>query len=66
LANGWYATMYDNAKGTIRMADVEGFCREIGSVYAHDIKRVQVDGAWVDVTHTPAQVKLRATVAAAF
>ena len=37
LANGWYATLADNAKGNTRMATVEGFVTETGSVYAHDI-----------------------------
>jgi len=38
LENGWYAIIADNLKGTIRMADVAGHYRELGSVYAHDIK----------------------------
>ena len=37
LANGWYATLVDNARGNARMANVEGYVTEIGSVYAHDI-----------------------------
>lgn len=81
LRNGWYATVADNAKGNIRMCDVEGICREIGSVYAHDIMRALLPAkfedalysrvlngtvasdAWVEVEHTPAQIKLRKTVA---
>ncbi len=68
LANGWYATMADNCRGTIRLADVEGLYREIGSVYSHDIVLAQVlsEGResldWIGVEHTPAQMKLRATV----
>lgn len=62
LACGWYATLVDNAKGNTRMADVEGWFREIGSVYAHDIVGALVDGKWVDVEHTPAQTKLRKQV----
>ena len=42
LRNGWYGTMADNAKGNVRMVDVEGLYREIGSVYAHDIATVRV------------------------
>lgn len=38
LECGWYAIIADNQKGTIRMADVAGHFRELGSVYAHDIK----------------------------
>jgi hypothetical protein len=74
LRCGWYATVADNAKGTIRMCDVEGVYREIGSVYAHDIMRAYqpqvIDprsggmGYWVAIEHTPAQEKLRQTVGA--
>jgi len=66
LRNGWYATVADNAKGNIRMCDVEGLYREIGSVYSHDIVRAQAPGSalFEDVEHTPAQLKLRHTVEA--
>lgn len=37
LKNGWNATIEDNLKGNIRMATVEGFVTEMGSVYTHDI-----------------------------
>ena len=37
LACGWQATLKDNAKGATRVAEVEGFYTEIGSVYTHDI-----------------------------
>lgn len=60
LRNGWYATMADNARGNIRMATVEGFETETGSVYSHDIMRVQLpDGSWQIVEHTPAQKKVK-------
>jgi len=59
LRNGWQADMADNAKGTIRMAKVYGDETEIGSVYAHDIVSVLVNGTWQPIEHTPAQVKLR-------
>lgn len=62
LRNGWFATIFDNAKGNIRMADVEGICREIGSVYSHDIICAEIDGKWQAVEHTPAQLKLRKMV----
>ncbi len=63
LRNGWEATMRDNARGNIRMAEVEGMYTEIGSVYAHDIFSAVDDvGAWQFVQHTPAQIKLRVTV----
>jgi hypothetical protein len=60
LRNGWYGTMYDNMKGNTRMAEVEGFETEIGSVYSHDIMEVLVDGYWVRVEHTPKQLECRA------
>ena len=59
LANGWFGTMADNRKGNTRLAEVEGIYRELGSVYSHDIVEVEVDGCFVPVEHTPAQVKLR-------
>ena len=65
LQNGWYATMMDNKRGNIRMAEVEGMYTEIGSVYAHDIATVKGPAdIWVVVEHTKAQIKLRATVEA--
>jgi len=71
LRNGWYGTMADNARGNIRMVDVEGICREIGSVYSHDIVRAYITTgddnatclAIVQLEHTPAQLKLRTTLA---
>lgn len=62
LRNGWYGTMMDNAKGNIRMVDVEGIYRETGSVYSHDIVTVKVDDQWVGIEHTPAQIKLKKLV----
>jgi hypothetical protein len=59
LRCGWEADMADNARGTIRMCKVYGHETEIGSVYAHDIMSVQVNGTWQPVEHTPAQSKLR-------
>lgn len=38
LNNGWFATIEDNKKGSIRMATVEGLYTEMGSIYAADIK----------------------------
>jgi len=59
LQCGWYATMEDNKKGNIRMATVEGIYTEMGSVYAHDIVSVQVDGQWVSVEHNDKQKKCK-------
>ena len=66
LRNGWFGTVADNARGNIRMVDVEGIYREIGSVYSHDIFRAQYEGVWQEVEHTPAQLKLCETVKAFF
>lgn len=64
LRNGWFATIIDNAKGNTRLADVEGFCREMGSIYSHDIACAIIDGKAVAIEYTPAQVKLRKQTAA--
>lgn len=64
LANGWEATIEDNKKGNIRLATVYGFETEMGSVYSHDMTHyLNFAGEWERIEHTPAQVKLRATVA---
>ncbi len=56
LANGWEATMLDNAKGNIRYAEVEGYVTESGSIYAHDIVRVlNKEGEWELVELTDKQ-----------
>lgn len=62
LSNGWYATIQDNAKGNARLATVEGFVTETGSVYAHDIMEVNMADSWVTISHTPQQEKMRQTV----
>jgi len=62
LANGFYATLADNARGNTRMATVEGFVTETGSVYAHDIMEAQVSNSWVTVNHTPQQQQMRQAV----
>lgn len=62
LANLWQGTLKDNKKGNIRLAEVEGFYTETGSVYSHDIVSAQVNGKWVKVEHTAAQNKLRREV----
>lgn len=63
LRCGWYATMMDNLKGNIRLANVEGDFTEIGSIYAHDIILfIDKDNTPIEIEHTPAQHKLRDTV----
>ena len=67
LANGWYGTMKDNMRGDRRMAEVEGFFTEIGSVYSHDIVLAKApDGEWQGVEHTPKQLALKKQVDAIF
>ena len=66
LKNGWYATLKDNAKGNTRLAEVEGLYTETGSVYSHDIARALINGQWVEIKHTPAQMKLEKQVNAFF
>jgi hypothetical protein len=62
LRNGWYGTIADNARGNIRMARVEGFVTETGSVYSHDIVQFIEAGLPIMIEHTPAQLKLRKMV----
>ena len=66
LRNGWYGTIADNARGNIRIAEVEGFYTETGSVYSHDIALFypKDDVIPVQIEHTPAQIKLRDRVTA--
>jgi len=64
LRNGWFATIMDNRKGNVRLAEVEGIYKEIGSVYAHDIIVGIVNHEAHRIEHTPAQIKLRQTVGA--
>lgn len=59
LANGWYATIQDNRKGDTRIATVEGFVTETGSVYAHDIVKAVIGESWVKVEHTPKQMEMK-------
>lgn len=61
----WPATIADNARGNIRMAEVQGFYTETGSVYVWDIGRVvERGGVACDETIelTPNQIKARASV----
>lgn len=79
LRNGWFGTIQDNKKGSIRFAEVEGIYTELGSVYSHDIIVVIIndtiiidDGTTiinttkVIIEHTPTQLKLRQTLNTAF
>lgn len=64
MANGWFGTMKDNARGTTRIVEVEGYYTETGSVYSHDIQSVQVGDSWVVVEHTEKELQLKQQVEA--
>lgn len=54
----WLATVMDNmVRGQTRVCDVEGFEREMGSVYTTDMGSALVEGEWLPITFTPSQVK---------
>jgi hypothetical protein len=59
--------MMDNLKGNTRMIKTNGsevgMFDSTGSVYAYDIILVEVDGNWVEVTHTEKQLKLKNSLA---
>lgn len=59
--------MMDNLKGDTRLVDTKGsevgLFDEMGSVYSHDIVFAEVDGEWVEIEHTPKQLKLKQRVA---
>lgn len=57
LHNGWFGVMFDNKKGNIRMAEVDGFHKEIGSIYAWDISHAydQDSDQWVEIELTDKQ-----------
>lgn len=65
-SNGWFGTMMDNQKGNIRIAEVEGFFTETGSIYAHDIEAVEIDGQWYAIKHTEKQLALKRKVGGMF
>ena len=61
LRNGWFGIIMDNKKGNTRVVKVFGDFTEIGSVYSHDIIKMQSDeksNTWVDIQHTDKQLKL--------
>lgn len=51
LRNGWEAVLEDNKRGSIRMATVEGFYTEMGSIYAHDIAGYKDGDFWVKLPY---------------
>jgi len=64
LHNGWSGVMFDNKKGNIRMAEVNGFYKEIGSIYAWDISHAHdtESDTWVEIELTDKQKKDQAMV----
>lgn len=58
LKCGWDAIMMDNLKGNTRMAEVDGIVKEIGSIYAHDIAWVEIDGKIIEPELTEKQKDL--------
>jgi len=64
MRNGFSGTIADNLKGNIRTVAVRGsqfgLFDELGSVYSHDIISALVDGVWVDIEYTPAQLRCKA------
>jgi len=59
LANGWFGTMKDNMRGVTRLAEVEGYYTETGSIYSFNIVSVCVDGVWDAVQYTEKELKVR-------
>ncbi len=51
LRNGWQAVLEDNKRGSIRMATVEGFYTEMGSIYAHDIAGYKEGDFWIQLPY---------------
>jgi hypothetical protein len=64
-STGWRATIMDNAKGLVRLADVEGLYRETGSIYVHDIAYAETPSGPEQVELTHAQAKKDALIRAA-
>ena len=69
LRNGWTGEVWDNRRGNTRVVDVYGDYHEAGSIYAHDIVAKLDTGPTggkqiAHIEHTPAQLKLRRSVAA--
>lgn len=62
LKNGWAAIIMDNKKGDIRLAEVDGYVKEIGSIYAHDIDAAFINNEWVLVDYTKSQLQLKEMV----
>jgi hypothetical protein len=62
LKSGWAAVIYDNKKGSTRLAEVNGIFKEIGSIYSHDIDQAFINNEWVPVNHTKKQKDLNTLI----
>jgi len=47
----WNATIMDNKKGNVRMAEVQGICLDIGSIYMHDIAYATIADARIHAVY---------------
>lgn len=66
MGNGWYGTMKDNGRGITRIAEIEGFYTETGSVYSHDIVAVIKDGNIIPITHSKKELDMKQMVETMF
>lgn len=68
LHNGWFGVMYDNKKGNIRMAEVDGFHKEIGSIYVWDISHCYdpESATWIEIELTDKQKQAQAIAGRVF
>jgi len=64
LKNGWFGVMMDNARGNIRMVEVDGYCKEIGSVYVWDIDAMCDTSPACKIELTEKQIKARNAIKA--
>lgn len=67
MTHGRYGKMMDNKRGNIRMVEVtNGICGpEIGSIYAKDILKVEVNGTFENVDLSDKQTKSAQLISAA-
>ena len=69
LTNGWEGTMKDNGRGVTRIAEIEGFYTETGSVYSFDIAAARLPeekgwSHWHKIEYTEKELKTQAMNAA--
>jgi hypothetical protein len=59
----WQGTILDNKKGNIRLAEINGFHKDIGSIYVHDIGYAIIDNQRVLIELTKSQKDLEKMIA---